>query len=94
MYTLNVVSHVDVGEAEWVEVDLSDLLQGSAILLQCRTAVNVKIAKSNDPGEDYFTIKSGQGLEISAGSLDNSSFYAKSSSGTVVLEIMEIRKQV
>ncbi len=94
MYSSTTVTGVSVTSTGWTTINMGSDLASDSILLQCRSAVNVYLAKSDDPGENYFTLKSGTVLEVNTKGIGNPIFYAKSASGTVVLEVVELRKNV
>ncbi len=94
MIAKHYIAHLDINADTWTEIVLETELSGGSVLVQCRTAVDVLISDNSEPGEDYFTLKSGQVLEVSTSGTSNLGLYAKSSSGSVILEIFEARIQI
>lgn len=85
MFTKKLIANVSITATGWTEVDLGSEIVGTA-LIQCRTNVAILI------GDDttYFTLKAGAVLEWDVKELGDPIFLARSSSGTVVLEVFAI----
>lgn len=60
-----------------------------SMVVKCRTAVDVQIRRTNN-ASDYFTIPANQSLTLDSMVRDqqNIAFWARSSSGNVVLEVI------
>lgn len=56
-------------------------------LIRCRTAVDLYV-RHNDNDADYFTIPSGTTLTLDIARGDNDSCWVRSSSGSVVVEVI------
>jgi len=62
----------------------------NSCLIRCRSAVDVYI-KRKSADSTYFTIPSGQALELDINGSDAQTFFLKSGTGTVTVEIMWTR---
>jgi hypothetical protein len=84
MYSNLTILNVNLNASTWTPIVLDKPL-ASSIVMECRSAVNVKLYIQSQ--SKYFTLKSGRNLELVVKSLADPIMYAKSSDGNVVLEI-------
>ena len=94
MYQVHFLAAIDIDAAGWTLIDLSNAAV-SSVLIQCRTAVDILIGESNNPGEAYWTLKSGTSLSLDLDGVQLGSafkkLYAKSSAGAVKVEVLYLR---
>jgi hypothetical protein len=84
MYSKLTILNVTLNDSTWVPITLDTPLAAS-VVMECRSEVAVMFYVGSQ--SEYFTLKSGRNLELDVKSIEDPIMYAKSASGTVVLEI-------
>jgi len=89
--SVTIPDTLSLDATNWRAIPLPAGVESLSISIQCRTNVDVYIATSASPSDNYWTIKANQSIEIDLEIYAQTGLYARSSSGVVYLEMIILK---